>query len=246
MDNPEHLFTDADECVMLRLRDDVITVEVSVTGFRRPPAEIARCVVEAAERLPRPGEDVAASLDADLAAIGGLQAALASGGYDAFAALARRHLGITEPSGHPTAAPEHDRALVEHLGGVVFTMSETKASLAESDTEPVAAEAATPEGDIVVVASTDRTIAEVRMSPTARQRGVEGLGQALTETIAAARAAVRARSDEQARATFPQELKETVESGAAATESFAQDGSAFIERTRQIGDDLKRRISERS
>jgi hypothetical protein len=77
VDNPEHLFTDADECVMLRLRDDVITVEVSLTGFRRPPAEIARCVVEAAERLPRPGGDVAASLDADLAAIGGLQAALA-------------------------------------------------------------------------------------------------------------------------------------------------------------------------
>jgi hypothetical protein len=246
VNDSEQLFTDADECVMLRLRDDVITVELSVTGFRRPPSEIARCVVEAAERLPVPGEDAEASLDADLAAIGALQEAMATGGYDAFAAMARRHLGIAEPSGHPTAAPEHDRAMVEHLNGVVFTMNETKASLAEPDTEPITAEAATPEGDIIVVASTDRTIADVRMSPTARQRGVEGLGEALTETIANARAALRASSDERARGVLPEELKETVESGAAETEAFAQDGSAFIERTRQIGDDMKRRISERS
>jgi hypothetical protein len=45
---------------------------------------------------------------------------------------------------------------------------------------------------------------------------------------------------------MPTELVETIETGPAETEAFALEGLAFIEHTRNLGDDLKRRINERS
>jgi hypothetical protein len=242
----DQTFTDIDEYVTLRCRDDAIVVEVSVMGFRQPPNEIARRIVETAERLPRPDAEAESTLAESLAAISSLREAMATGGYAAFDAMARRQLGIGAPAGGFSASPDHDRALAEHLGGVIETMRATAASHTKPETEPIVAEAATSEGDIVVVTSTERTIAEVKMSPAARQRGVEGLGETLTELVAKARTELRARTDERVRGEMPTELVETIETGPAETEAFALEGLAFIEHTRNLGDDLKRRINERS
>ena len=246
MSSFDQTFTDIDEYVTLRCRDDAIVVEVSVTGFRQPPGEIARRIVETAERLPRPEAEAESTLAESLAAISDLREAMASGGFAAFAAMARQRLGLDNVPSTLAAAPEHDRALADHLGGVVHTLRETAAATSEPETEPIFAEAATPEGDVVVVSASDRTIAEVRLGIEARQRGVEGLGEALTETVARARAELRARSEERVRGQLPDELRETIDTGPAATEAFARDGSVFLENTREIGDDMKRRISERS
>lgn len=244
MSDTEPIFTDIDGLVTIRAGERIV-IELSPQCLGRPPGEIARLVTELAERLPRPGEEAVAE---SLAAIGELQEAMADGGYEAFSAMARRRLGIeaVPNAAAPFPVEKHDRALAAHLGGVLNSFRETVAAVHEPSEEVLSAEAVTATGDLAVVSTTERTIAEVRIGPAARQRGVEGLGLRLTQLVSEARERLHEQSNAQVREQLPADLVATIDN---AEDGAAEDGratEAFFENTLNAGDDIKRRINERA
>jgi hypothetical protein len=204
--------------------------------------------MEVAERLPRPGTESEEVVAASMTAIGELQEAMAGGGYEAFAAMARRRLGIEAvPDGAvPFAVEKHDRALGAHLGGVLSAFRETAAAREEAPAEVLLAEAVSGTGDLAVVSTTERVIAEVRIGAAARQRGVEGLGQRLTELVAEARGKLRELSSDQVRERLPADVVATIDNAESGAAEDVWASEAFFESTLNAGDDIKRRISERA
>ena len=237
----ETAYTDIDEYVSLRQVDGKIIVEVTAAGFRQPPGVIAGLVTELASRLPRPGTEADKAVAAGIDAIGKLHEAVASGGYEAFAATARSTLGIDGPANTLSRDPEFDRAMAARLDGVLKTMRQAQTARAEPPVEVLTAEARTDEDDISVTSSTELAVAAVRIGPDARYRGVDGLGQAITDLIERARATVRELAAAQTRDRLPEGVAEATDAAPAAGEQAARDASAVIDLATQFGEDVKRK-----
>ncbi|HEU5127804.1 MAG TPA: hypothetical protein VFU12_07440 [Glycomyces sp.] len=230
MGSPERALSDIDEYVTLRTdAHGAVTVELSAAGFRRPPAEIARLIVETAERLPAPAADARETMEAGIEAVGRLHRAMDTGGYEAFADMMRTRLGIEAPPNTLTGDAEHEQALAAHLGGVLNTMREAAAPRQEEPPAALTAEAATAEGDIAVVTSTERVIAEVRLDKVARGRGIEGLGEALTALLAKARDELRERSAAQAREGLADEAAAAIDGAPDDGDRAGRAGAAIMD-----------------
>ncbi|GAB3656080.1 hypothetical protein [Glycomyces tarimensis] len=237
----EQSLTDIDEYVTLRLAGDgSVTVEVSSAGCRLPPNELARIVVEIGERLPHPTEDGRRALESSIDAIGQLQQAMVAGGYEPFADMIRR-LGIEGPAATLGRSPERDQALAAHLGGVLDHMRGAASPEQPEPTEVFTAEAVTEEGDVGVVTSSERTIAEVRIGPDARARGVEGLGEALTALVSQARNTLREQSTEQLRQDLPEDVVATMDSAPEEGEKAGQTTGRMIDEVVRISASLRRK-----
>ncbi|MFG3342526.1 hypothetical protein [Glycomyces sp. NPDC048151] len=247
MTEPGQIFTDIDEYVTLRLDDDKIIVAVTAAGFRQPPSTIARLVTELAARLPRPGAEADAAVANGIKAIGELQQAAATGGYEAFAAMMRGRLGIdghTSPIG-PTGTlsrdPEHDRALAGHLDGVLKTMRAAQTARARPDPEQLEITVHSDEGDLSVTTGADRAVARVWIEPAARQRGTDGLGQALTDLIARARDDLRAAAEQRARAALPADLARKTEAAPAAADRAARTTGDMAQHIKALSESIQRK-----
>jgi hypothetical protein len=252
---PGPIFTDIDEYVTLRLDGDKITVAVSAAGFRQPPSTIARLVTELAARMPRPGAEADAAVANGIKAIGELQQAAATGGYEAFAAMMRGRLGIDGvasaigPGGAGGPAtlsrdPEHDRALAGHLDGVLKTMRAAQAARAQPDRETLDVTVHSDEGDLAVTSSAERAVAHVWIAPAARQRGLDGLGQALTDLIARARDDLRRTAEQRARGALPADLAEKTEQAPNAADRAARTANDMAARIQQLSDSIQRKAGQ--
>ncbi|WP_030144243.1 hypothetical protein [Glycomyces sp. NRRL B-16210] len=246
MNEPDDTLTDFDEFVTLRRRDGAIHVEVSVPGFRQPPGVIASLITELAARLPRPGAEADDALAAGIDAIGQLHQAAATGGYEALAAMARGRMGLDGPGFNQadnavSRDPEFDRAVALRLDGVLKSMREAAAPRSRPDPEVLAAEVASDTGDLAVTSSTERVIAAVRIEPRARTRGVEGLGAALTDLVARARAELRRRSEAEVRERLPEGVAEAVDAAPAVAERAAGESADVIDIATRFGEDFKRK-----
>lgn len=245
MTDPGQIFTDIDEYVTLRLDDGKIIVAVSAAGFRQPPSTIARLVTELAARMPRPGAESDAAVANGIKAIGDLQQAAATGGYEAFAAMMRGRLGIEGPANTLSRDPEHDRALAGHLDGVLKSMRAAQTSRTEPDRDQLDVKIHSDEGDLSVTSSAERAVAGVWIAPAARQRGLDGLGQALTDLIARARDEVHRTAEQRARGALPADLARKTEQapGAAARATGAANDMAA--RIQQLSDSIQRKAGPR-
>jgi hypothetical protein len=244
VNDSESTFTDLDEYVTLRVDGGTIIVEVSAAGFRQPPSVIAGLVTELAGRLPRPGAAADDALAAGADAIGRLQQAAATGGYEAFAAMMRGRLGIEAPAETLSRDPEVDRAVANRLDGVLKSMRRAQSARAEPAREVLNAEVHAAEGDLSVTSSSERAVAGVWIGPEARYRGVEGLGEALTSLIARARDELRALAEERAKAAVPEELAATIDN---APEDARRAGGAamqMVERIQQINEIIQRKAGQ--
>ncbi|THV42998.1 hypothetical protein [Glycomyces buryatensis] len=237
----DQTLTDDDEHVTLRLADDGgVTIEVAPTGFRLSPKELARLIVETADHLPNPtaeGRDAIASA-AD--SIADFQQTLASGGFEAFNAAMRRRLGIAEPDTPPIRSGEHDKALAAMLGSTVDSMRQSQSATPEPD-QVLEAVAWSDEGDLGIVTSSERVIANLQIDAAARQRGVEGLGQALTSLLKQARSDLRKQSDESLRADLPEGVAETMDQAPAEGERAGRLGQSMLDDIVQKTESLKRK-----
>jgi hypothetical protein len=242
---PGQIFTDIDEYVTLRLDDTKILVEVTAAGFRQPPSTIARLVTELAARLPRPGAESDAAVANGIKAIGDLQQAAATGGYEAFAAMMRGRLGIEGPANTLSRDPEHDRALAGHLDGVLKTMRAAQAARTRPDREHLDVKVHSDEGDISVTSSAERAVAAVWIAPTARQRGIDGLGQALTDLIARARDELRQAAEQRARGALPADLAKKTEQALDAGERATRTAGDMADRIQQLSDSIQRKAGPR-
>jgi hypothetical protein len=244
---PGQIFTDIDEYVTLRLDDDKIIVAVTAAGFRQPPSTIARLVTELAARLPRPGAQADAAVANGVKAIGELQQAAATGGYEAFAALMRGRLGIdgvtstVGPGSTLSRDPEHDRALAGHLDGVLKTMRAAQAARSKPDPENLDVTVHSDEGDLAVTSSAALAVASVWIDPGARQRGPDGLGQGLTDLIARARDELRRTAEQRARAALPADLARKTEDAPAAADRATRATTGMAERIQQLSESIQRK-----
>lgn len=243
MNDAEPIFTDLDEHVTLRVEAGRIIVEVSAAGFRQPPSAIAALISELAGRLPRPGTDDDA-LAAGADAVGRLQQAAATGGYEAFAAMMRGRLGIEAPAPTLSRDPELDRAVANRLDGVLKSMRQAQSARAEPAREVLNAEVHSDEGDLSVTSSTERAVAGVWIGPDARRRGVDGLGQALTSLIARARDELRALAEARARRAAPAEVAEAVDNAPQDAQRAGSAAMQMIERIQQLNDTLQRKAGQ--
>jgi len=250
--DPGQTFTDIDEYVTLRRDDDKIIVAVTAAGFRQPPSTIARLVTELAARLPRPGAEADAAVANGVKAIGQLQEAAATGGYEAFAAMMRGRLGIgghTSPIGPNTLSrdPEHDRALAGHLDGVLKTMraAQTSRTGPTADSDHLDVKVHSDEGDLSVTSSAERAVAAVWIGPTARQRGLDGLGRALTDLIARARDEVRRTAEQRARGALPADLARKTEQAPDAASRATSTANDMAARIQQLSDSIQRKAGPR-
>ncbi|MDA1361689.1 hypothetical protein O1R50_18825 [Glycomyces luteolus] len=251
MTDPGQIFTDIDEYVTLRLDDDKIIVAVTAAGFRQPPSTIARLVTELAAQLPRPGAEADAAVANGIKAIGELQQATAAGGYEAFAAMMRGRLGIdgftspVGPGGTLSRDPEHDRALAGHLDGVLKTMRAAQSARARPDRDNLDVKLHSDEGDLAVTSSAERAVAAVWIAPNARQRGPDGLGQALTDLIARARDELRRTAEQRARAALPADLADKTEQAPAAADRATRAANDMADRIQQLSDSIQRKAGPR-
>ncbi|SDD84772.1 hypothetical protein [Glycomyces harbinensis] len=241
MNDPEPTFTDLDEYVTLRVDDGKIIVQVTAAGFRQPPNVIAGLVTELAGRLPRPGAGSDGALAEGVEAIGRLQQAAATGGYEAFAAMMRGRLGIEAPAETLSRDPEVDRAIANRLDGVLKSMRQAQSARAEPAAEVLNAEVYTDEGDLSVTSSSERAVAGVWIGPAARYRGIDGLGEALTSLIARARAELRAVAEERAREAVPAQVAETIDNAPEDAQRAGGAAMQMIERIQQINETIQRK-----
>ncbi|MFB9658542.1 hypothetical protein ACFQS3_20095 [Glycomyces mayteni] len=219
----DRVLTDLDEHVTLRVSDGRITVQITAAGFGQPPAALAKLVVELAGTLPRPGAEADGNLAAGIDAVTGLRQAAATGGYEDFAAAVRGRLGIEAPRDTLSRDPEFDRAIANRLDGVLNAMRAAQTARAEPAREVLTAEIFTDEGDCSVTSSSERAVAGVWIGPAARDRGIDGLGEALTGLIARARDEVRRLAEDRARAGLPDQVAATIDN---AGEDAARAGEA--------------------
>lgn len=240
----ESVFTDLDEYVTLRSNDGVVTVEVTAAGFRQPPDEIARLLVELGEGLPRPGAEDEAALASGIDALDQLQRAATTGGYDGFTAAMRLRLGIEGPVAPLGPDPELDRAIAGRLDGILTTMR----GAAETRGEPrevLTAEARSDEGDLAVTTSSERIIADVRIEPEARARGLEGLGEALSALIARARERLRELGERHARETTPEDVAERIDTAGEDAERAGRSAATMLDRIAQMNESIQRKAGGR-
>lgn len=255
MTDPGQIFTDIDEYVTLRLDDDKIIVQVTAAGFRQPPSTIARLVTELAAQLPRPGAEADAAVAGGIKAIGELQQAAATGGYEAFAAMMRGRLGI---DGHTSAIgpartlgrdPEHDRALAGHLDGVLKTMRAAQTARTRPDRDNLDITVHSDEGDLTVTSSAERAVAGVLIAPAARTRGLDGLGNALTDLIHRAREELRRTAEQRARNALPADLAHKTEQAPAAADRAGRTANDLADRiqrlSQKLGDSIPRQEGPR-
>lgn len=233
---------DLDGYVTLRVGlDGAVVIELSPNGFRISPDELARLICEVAERLPSPSAGGRDALCAAADAVADLQRTLAAGGYEAFDAAMRRRLGIAEPDdAPPIRSSERDAALAAVLGSTAETMREGAKPGTESG-DVLEAVAETPEGDLAVATSDQRVIAGVRIGAAARSRGVDGLGQALTDLLARARSELRERSSDRIRAELPEGVAETMDEAPTAGERAGRLGGRMIDDIVQQTEALRRK-----
>jgi hypothetical protein len=251
--DPGQTFTDIDEYVTLRLDDDKIIVAVTAAGFRQPTSTIARLVTELAARLPRPGAEADAAVANGVKAIGELQQAAATGGYEAFAAMMRGRLGIdgmTSPIGPANTLsrdPEHDRALAGHLDGVLKTMraAQTARTGPTAERDHLDVKLHSDEGHLALTTSPERAIAAVWIAPAARQRGLDGLGRALTDLIARARDELRRTAEQRARGELPADLARKTEQAPAAADRATRAAGDMAERVQRLSDSIQRKAGPR-
>lgn len=243
--SPESVFTDLDEYVTLRSVDDVITVEISPAGFTRTPGEIARLITTLAEELPRPGAEDDQALDSGIDALDQLQQAATADGYEGFAAIMRRRLGIEAPAATLGPDPEFDRAIAGRLDGILNTMRGAAETRSEPPAEILTAEARSDADDIAVTSSSERTIASVWIGPTARDRGIEGLGEELTSLIALARRRLSETGGERARENTPEAVAERIDTAGEDAERAGRSGEAMLDRIAQINETIQRKAGGR-
>ncbi|HLU29226.1 MAG TPA: hypothetical protein VKZ65_12355 [Glycomyces sp.] len=242
MGSPERALSDIDEYVTLRTdAHGAVTVELSAAGFQRPPGEIARLIVETAERLPPPAAEARKTMEAGVEAVGRLHQAMDTGGYEAFADMMRTRLGIETPPNTLTGDAEHEQALAAHLGGVLDTMRRAAAPRDQEPPEPLTAEAATEAGDIAVVTSTERVIAEVRLGKAARRRGIEGMGETLTALLAKARDELRARSAERATEGLCDEAADAIDGAPDDGDRAGRAGAAIMDEVARAAETARRK-----
>lgn len=238
MTEPGQTFTDIDEYVTLRLDDGKILVAVSAAGFRQPPGVIARLVTELAARLPRPGAETEAAVAGGIKAIGDLQEAAATGGYEAFATMMRGRLGIEGAANTLSRDPEHDRAVANRLDGVLKSMRQAATARAEPASEVLSAEVFSDEGDLSVTSTSERAVARVWIGPDARRRGVDPLGEALTGLIAKARAELARLAEKSAR---PEEVAAGADNASEDAERAGGAAMQMIDRITQINETIQRK-----
>jgi hypothetical protein len=239
--DPGQTFTDIDEYVQLRLDGGTIVVEVSAAGFRQPPGVIARLVTELAAQLPRPGAETDAAVAGGIKAIGDLQQAAATGGYEAFAAMMRGRLGIESPPNTLSRDPELDRAIANRLDGVLKSMRQAASARAEPASEVLTAEVYSDEGDLSVTSSSERAVARVWIGPDARGRGVDGLGEALTGLIARARGELTRLAEERARRARPDGVADTIDNASEDAERAGGAAKQMIDRITQLNESIQRK-----
>ncbi|MEV3938331.1 hypothetical protein AB0K52_20435 [Glycomyces sp. NPDC049804] len=241
MNEADRTVSDIDQYVTVRLDGDRIVVEVSPAGFRQPPNVIANLVTELAGTLPRPGADGRDAVAASIVAIGQLQQAAATGGYEAFAAAMRARLGIENPVGSLSRDPDFDRTIAASLDGIVKSMRDSTNRNPESPREALTAEVYTDEGDIGVTSSTERAVASVWIGPTARSRGVEGLGQRLTSLVAEARKALEKLADDRTRERLPDDIVNAVEEAPEQAQAAERRGMSVIDEATRMAETMKRK-----
>ncbi|MEU6857670.1 hypothetical protein AB0B28_02150 [Glycomyces sp. NPDC046736] len=241
MNDPEGILTDLDDNVKLRVDEGKILVEVTAAGFRQPLGVIAGLIVEVAAELPRPGAGAEGALSAGIETIGRFQEAAATGGYDAMAAMMRGRLGIETPDNNLGRDPELDRIIAGRLDSVLKSMRSATAVQDEPRREVLTAEVTSAQGDLSVTSSTDRVIADVHIGPDARGRGIDGLGEAITELVAAAQDELKRRSQAAVRERLPEGIAETIDAAPAAAESAARESADIFDIARGFGDDVQRK-----
>jgi hypothetical protein len=241
MNEADRTVTDLDAYVTVRLDGEQVVVEISPTGFRQPMSVIGNLVTELVGRLPRPGAETDEALANGIAAIGQLQQAAATGGYEAFAASMRARLGIQGPATPLGRDPEFDRTIAVGLEGVLKSMRDSSARRSAAAQEVLTAEVYTETGDIGVTASTDRIVAGVWIGPEARNRGVDGLGQRLTTLVAEARAALEKLADAKAREGLPEGITQVIDEAPEQAKAAEQRGMSVIGEATQMTEAMKRK-----
>ncbi|GAB3220012.1 hypothetical protein GCM10027447_03850 [Glycomyces halotolerans] len=240
----DQTLTDLDGHVTIRVAaDGEVAVEVSATGFRQPPAALAHLIVETGARLPNPADEGRDALESGAKAVADVQQALATGGFEAFSAMMRSRLGIEEPATPPIRSSEQDASLAAALGATLDNMR--KSAAPKPEPEPVVeATAATDEGDLAVTTTSERVIASVHIGPTARNRGVEGLGETLTSLLAQARADLHEQSREHLERELPDETVETMEQAPAEGERAGRLGSRMMDDVVRETESLRRKAGK--
>ncbi|MFC3493296.1 hypothetical protein [Glycomyces rhizosphaerae] len=241
MNDADLTVSDLDDYVTVRLEGEQVVVEVSPVGFRQPMSVIGNLVTELVGRLPRPGADADDALAGGIAAIGQLQQAAASGGYEAFAASMRARLGIQGAAPTLSRDPEFDRTIAVGLEGILKSMRDSSTRRSEATREVLTAEIYTDEGDISVTASSDRIVAGVWIGPEARNRGVEGLGQRLTSLVAEARAALEKLAQAKTREALPEAITRAVDDAPEQAKTAEQRGMSVIGEATQMTEAMKRK-----
>ncbi|MCH7229373.1 hypothetical protein L0U85_00625 [Glycomyces sp. L485] len=242
----ERTLTDIDEYVTVRTaQDGSIAVEPSAAGFRRPPSELARVIVETASRLPEPASESRKTIESGADAVADMHRALATGGFEAVSEMMRRRLGIEAPANALPRNPDLDATLAAALGSTLDTMRQ---SVAGADTvapaEILEATATTEEGDVGVTTSSARLIAAVWIGPAARRRGVEGLGETLTSLLAKARAALEEKSRERLGPELPEEVVETMDTAPEEGEKAGQTTARMMDEAVRRTESLRRKAGK--
>lgn len=244
---PERTLTDVDECVSLRMAaDGLLVIEVSPNGFRIPPDELARRIVETAAALPDPVAEGREAIETGIEAVAEIHQAMASGGFEAVTAMMRRRLGINDP---PPASlsrdPEQDATLGAMLGETLDNMRQSvKEPEPAAPAEHCEATALTEEEDVGVTTSSEQIIADVRLSPSARRRGIEGLGRTLTELLARARSDLAERSGRQLRSDLTETVVDTMDSAPEESEQAARTSNRMIDEVVRTSDTLRRKAGK--
>lgn len=244
---PERTLTDVDEYVSLRMAaDGLVVIEVSPNGFRIPPDDLARRIVETAAGLPHPLTEGRDAIETGIEAVTEIHRAMTSGGFEAVTAMMRRRLGIDDP---PPASlsrdPEQDATLGAMLGATLDNMRQSvREPEPAAPAEHCEATALTEEEDVGVTTSSEQIIADVRLSPSARRRGVEGLGQILTELLARARTDLAERSGRQLRRNLPQAVVDTMDSAPEESEKAARTSTRMIDEVVRVSDTLRRKAGK--
>ncbi|HEX2144484.1 MAG TPA: hypothetical protein VHG10_08250, partial [Glycomyces sp.] len=174
-------------------------------------------------------------------AVGDLQQAAASGGYEAFAAMMRGRLGIEGPADTLSRDPEHDRAIANRLDGVLKSMRQAAAARARPEREVLTAEVYSDDGDLSATSSSERAVAGVWIGPDARRRGPDGLGDALTDLIAKARDELRRLAEQRAHEGLDPGLAETIDNAPKDAERAGGAAMGMVDRIQQINENLQRK-----
>lgn len=241
---PRATFTDPDGLVTIRLtEEDTITVTVTVAALHLPPDKLARIIVKAGEDLPRPDADRRGAFASGLTTIAALNQTLADGGWAAFDKAMRTRLGL-DPIAPPIAAdPDTDAALAEPLGKMVRKAQAASGAADDDPSDPPAYQAVSPEEDLAVTADTEYPIASLWIGPSARDRGVDGFGEALTALIAEARAELKKHLESLAREQVPAAVFDGMERVPGQAQRAEQAGMSIIDQADQMVEQLKRKAS---